>query len=46
MTVNGIIALLGGWTVIVGGLVVWIGKLVAEKVTLNWKEQQQKEMET
>ncbi|MFH1375710.1 MAG: hypothetical protein ABIH35_03510 [Patescibacteria group bacterium] len=46
MTVTGIIALLGGWAVIVGGLVAWIGKLVAEKVTLNWKEQQQKEMET
>ena len=46
MTVTEIIALLGGWTVIVGGLVAWIGKLVAEKVTLNWKEQQQKEMET
>ncbi|MBW2634915.1 MAG: hypothetical protein JRE14_12475 [Deltaproteobacteria bacterium] len=46
MNATEIIALLGGWTVIVGGLVVWIGKLVAEKVNLEWKKQQQKEMET
>jgi hypothetical protein len=46
MTLTEIIALLGGWAVIVGGLVVWIGKLVSERVTLNWKEQQHKEMAT
>ncbi|KKK93442.1 hypothetical protein LCGC14_2692840 [marine sediment metagenome] len=46
ITVTEIIVLLGGWTVIVAGLVIWIGKLVAEKVTLKWKEQQQKEIET
>jgi hypothetical protein len=46
ITVTQMIALLGGWTVIIVGLVTWIGKLVAEKVTLKWKEQQQKEIET
>jgi len=46
ISVTEIIVLLGGWAVIVTGLVTWIGKLVAEKVTLKWKEQQQKEIET
>jgi len=46
VSITKIIVLLGGWAVVITGLAAWIGKLVAEKITLNWKEQQQKEIET
>jgi hypothetical protein len=44
LNITEIIAVLGGWTLIISAISAWIGKLVAEKVTLKWKEQQKKEL--
>ena len=46
LKVNEIITLLGGRALAISALAAWIGKLVAEKITLRWKEQQLKEVET
>jgi hypothetical protein len=45
MTFTEIITIVGGWSVIVGGLSAWAGKLLSERATLNWKQAHQKEIE-
>jgi hypothetical protein len=45
MGLTQIIAIVGGWSVVVGAVSAWAGKLLAERAILNWKQSHQKELE-
>jgi hypothetical protein len=45
MGLTQIIAIVGGWSVVVGAVSAWVGKLLAERASLNWKQSHQKELE-
>lgn len=39
------LAAIGGLGIIVAGLATWVGQRIAERLTLNWRQEQEKELE-
>jgi hypothetical protein len=43
---NQLILVLGGWTVVLGGLLVWTGRILAERITSAWRQYENEKLET
>lgn len=43
---NQLILVLGGWTVVLTGLLVWTGRILAERITSAWRQYENEKLET
>jgi len=46
LSVAQLVSILGGWTVVIGGLAAWGGRLLSDRISSSWRREEQATLET